>query len=48
MITKKIEHFNLKQICNSGQCFRMNQIADGRYSVIAGQEIGRASCRERV
>lgn len=38
MITKKIEHFNLKQICNSGQCFRMNQIADGRYSVIAGQE----------
>lgn len=38
MITKRIEHFNLEQICRSGQCFRMNQIADNRYSVIAGQE----------
>ncbi|MDE6607452.1 MAG: 8-oxoguanine DNA glycosylase [Lachnospiraceae bacterium] len=38
MITKRIEHFNLEQICRSGQCFRMSKIADTRYSVIAGQE----------
>jgi len=28
MITRKIPNFNLEQICNSGQCFRMSKIND--------------------
>ncbi|MCM1119328.1 MAG: 8-oxoguanine DNA glycosylase [bacterium] len=36
MIEYTGEHFNLAQICRSGQCFRMSPIADNRYSVIAG------------
>ncbi len=47
MIVKKIEHFNLEQICKSGQCFRMKQIADTRYSVIAGQEYLEVEQREK-
>lgn len=37
MITKKISNFNLEQICNSGQCFRMTKINDKEnlFSVIA-------------
>jgi N-glycosylase/DNA lyase len=29
------KNFNLKQIADSGQCFRMNQISDNTYSLIA-------------
>lgn len=38
MITREISNFNLKQICNSGQCFRMTEIEDreNTFSVIAG------------
>lgn len=38
MITHEISNFNLKQICNSGQCFRMTEIEDRKntFSVIAG------------
>lgn len=35
MITKQIHHFNIAQICDSGQCFRMVKIDENRYSVIA-------------
>lgn len=35
MVTKIIEHFDIKQICESGQCFRMQQREENRYSVIA-------------
>lgn len=36
MIKRVIENFNAKQICESGQCFRMRREEEGRYSVIAG------------
>ena len=32
------EHFNLKQIADSGQCFRMNEIAENKYGLIAFDE----------
>lgn len=32
---KKIEHFNLKHISESGQCFRMNLIAGNEYGLVA-------------
>ena len=31
------DYFNLAQICQSGQCFRMNAKGENRYSVIAGK-----------
>lgn len=30
------ENFSIRQICDSGQCFRMSPLGDGRYQVIAG------------
>lgn len=36
MITKTIDNFSLSQICQSGQCFRMNQPADGDFIILAG------------
>lgn len=38
MITKELDCFNIAQICDSGQCFRMRQKRDNLYSVIAGNE----------
>lgn len=38
MITVELEHFDLKQICDSGQCFRMKQLDEGRFSVIAADK----------
>lgn len=35
MVIRTADHFDLKQICDSGQCFRMRQMEDGRYEVIA-------------
>lgn len=35
-VTKTISNFDLAQICRSGQCFRMEPIYAGAYSVIAG------------
>ncbi len=35
MITKEIDNFNIEQICNSGQCFRMEKTGGGTFSVIA-------------
>ena len=35
MITKEIPYFDIAQICDSGQCFRMEKIDENRYSVIA-------------
>ena len=37
MTERTIDHFNLAQICRSGQCFRMNAKGENRYSVIAGR-----------
>lgn len=36
MIKKEISNFSIKQISESGQCFRQNPIGEERYSVIAG------------
>lgn len=36
MIQKKIENFSLRQICESGQCFRMQEAGPDVYTVIAG------------
>ena len=33
-----MDNFDLGQICRSGQCFRMDQIGDDRYRVIAGDK----------
>lgn len=35
MIRREIDNFDIAQICDSGQCFRMGCREDGRYSVIA-------------
>lgn len=37
MVKKNIPCFNLAQICRSGQCFRMYEDCNSRFSVIAGQ-----------
>lgn len=35
MIQKTIDNFNLNQICNSGQCFRMTRQSGNQYTLIA-------------
>lgn len=35
MIKKSIKHFDIGQICDSGQCFRMSMREDGSYRVVA-------------
>ena len=35
MIQRTIENFDIRQICDSGQCFRMAQVKENTYSVIA-------------
>lgn len=36
MVKKQTDNFNLEQICNSGQCFRMEKLEENKYRVIAG------------
>lgn len=36
MFTQKIKHFDLAQICQSGQCFRMRETGENTYAVLAG------------
>ena len=38
MLTIEMDNFDLGQICRSGQCFRMDQIGEKRYRVIAGDK----------
>ena len=38
MISVELEHFDLGQICDSGQCFRMRKLDEGHYAVIAGDK----------
>lgn len=35
MVTITKENFSLEQICQSGQCFRMEQLTEGSYSLVA-------------
>lgn len=37
MVRTNIDHFNLAQICQSGQCFRMYAKNEKTYSIIAGE-----------
>lgn len=39
---RRIPHFSLAQICRSGQCFRMREEADHRYTIVAGERFLRA------
>ena len=36
MVIKELDHFDIAQICNSGQCFRMECCGGSTYRVIAG------------
>lgn len=36
MVIKELDYFDIAQICNSGQCFRMECCGGGTYRVIAG------------
>lgn len=38
MIEKKVDYFDISQICNSGQCFRMGKKDENTYFVIAGDK----------
>ena len=38
MVTITAEHFDLGQICDSGQCFRMRPLAERTFEVIAGDK----------
>lgn len=38
MLTIEMDNFDLGQICRSGQCFRMEQIGDKRFCIIAGDK----------
>ncbi len=38
MITLELEHFDLAQICGSGQCFRMEKMQENRYKVLAADQ----------
>ena len=33
------DDFDLKKIAESGQCFRWNELEDGRYRIIAGRQV---------
>ncbi|HIR27075.1 MAG TPA: 8-oxoguanine DNA glycosylase [Candidatus Choladousia intestinigallinarum] len=48
MITKEIEAFDLEQICESGQCFRMEQTGPGEFQVAAGSRGLRLSQRGKT
>lgn len=45
MIIKTINNFSLSQICQSGQCFRMNQIENGEFTILAGYKYLKAHQR---
>ena len=36
MVKKTVSHFSLEQICDSGQCFRMEKLGEERFLVLAG------------
>lgn len=46
MIKVETDHFNLGQICQSGQCFRMERIEESRDGAEAGTESGKESDTE--
>lgn len=43
VIIKRIPYFDLSQICQSGQCFRMNPLNENKYALIAGSYYMEAS-----
>ena len=38
MITVELDNFSLRQICQSGQCFRMRETEENTYELIAGDQ----------
>ena len=47
MIKVQIPDFSLRQICDSGQCFRMWEESEGTYSLIAGERFLRMEQKEQ-
>ena len=43
MITKEIPHFDLSEICDSGQCFRMERQSENDFAILAGERYLKAS-----
>jgi N-glycosylase/DNA lyase len=43
MITVELDNFSLRQICQSGQCFRMREIEENTFELVAGDKYLRAS-----
>ena len=46
MVEISNRHFNLQQICDSGQCFRMKRIKENTYRLIAGERTLKMEERE--
>lgn len=46
MVKKTVGHFSLEQICDSGQCFRMEKLEKGEFLVLAGNRGLRKQSRE--
>ena len=38
MVEKRLDHFDIAQICDSGQCFRMRKLEERKYCVIASEK----------
>lgn len=47
MVRRTIDNFNLSQICESGQCFRMKPKNNNTYSIIARGRYLEAEQREK-
>ena len=51
MITVELDNFSLREICRSGQCFRMHETAENNtYELVAGDKYlenisGRKHCK---
>ena len=48
MITVELDNFSLKQICQSGQCFRMRETEENTYELIAGDQYLKLTREELV
>ena len=48
MISVELDHFDLKQICDSGQCFRMKKLEDGHFAVLASDKYAELYQQDKV
>ncbi len=45
MVVKEIPYFDLSEICDSGQCFRMERITENEFQIRAEDKYLRATRR---